>query len=70
MSQTLLPLCALLPGRSPWVMLPLLTLPMAVRLYRVVGDPGVQPSALNAALAGTARLTLLYSALLALGWLC
>ena len=65
----LLPLYALLPGRSPWVMLPLLTLPLALRLLRVVTQMTDGP-ALNQALAGTAQLTLLFSVLLALGWLC
>jgi 1,4-dihydroxy-2-naphthoate octaprenyltransferase len=58
----------LLLGCSGWVMLPLLTLPMAIRLIRTVNHCR-DGEALNTALAETARLTLLFSALLALGWL-
>jgi 1,4-dihydroxy-2-naphthoate octaprenyltransferase len=52
-------------GLQPWVLLPLLTLPLAFSLTRTVltilGPP------LNKALAGTARLAVLFAALLSLG---
>jgi 1,4-dihydroxy-2-naphthoate octaprenyltransferase len=51
--------------RSPWLLLPLLTLPMAAPLVRSVRRE--QGRALNKTLAGTARLSLVYSLLLALG---
>jgi 1,4-dihydroxy-2-naphthoate octaprenyltransferase len=50
---------------SPWVLLPLLSLPLAVRLVRrVATDSG---KALNASLVGTARLLLVHAVLFALG---
>ncbi len=55
-------------GRSLWVLLPLLTLPRALSLYRTVRDEVLGPP-LNAALAGTAQLGFLFSLLLAAGWL-
>ncbi len=55
----------LLRGASAWALLPLLTLPVAVRLARVVIT--TEGQALNRALAGTAQLLALYGALLALG---
>lgn len=66
-AYALLPCLLALGGRSAWVLLPLLTLPMALRLLRTVVARSDGP-ALNAALAGTAQLTLWYSLLLALGW--
>jgi len=55
----------LLGWSSPWVCLPLLTLPWALRLFRsVVNDRGV---ALNQTLAGTARLLSVFGVLLAIG---
>ena len=51
---------------SPWVLLPMATLPLAVRGIRVV-QTEVEGPALNEALAGTAKLTLLFSLALALG---
>jgi len=55
-------------GRSVWITLPLLTLPAAVRLARkLLGS--VEGPPLNAALAETARLALIFSLLLSAGWL-
>jgi 1,4-dihydroxy-2-naphthoate octaprenyltransferase len=50
---------------TPWALLPLLTLPLAYQLTRTVLT--VLGPALNKALAGTARLAVLFAALLALG---
>jgi 1,4-dihydroxy-2-naphthoate octaprenyltransferase len=55
----------LLRGASVWALLPLLTLPVAVRLARVV--IAIEGPALNRALAGTAQLLALYGVLFALG---
>ncbi len=67
-AYALLPLQWLLCGRSLWLLAPLLTLPMALSLTRTVCRQTDGP-ALNAALAGTAQLTLFFSLLLAAGWL-
>jgi 1,4-dihydroxy-2-naphthoate polyprenyltransferase len=58
--------CAFATGLFDWaVLLPLVTLPIALRLFRSVqNDRG---TALNATLAGTARLLLVFGALLGLG---
>ncbi|MGB0387220.1 MAG: 1,4-dihydroxy-2-naphthoate polyprenyltransferase [Ardenticatenaceae bacterium] len=53
-------------GTSPWVLLPLLTLPIAIRLTRIVNTRTDGPI-LNKALAGTAQLLLLYGILFAVG---
>jgi 1,4-dihydroxy-2-naphthoate octaprenyltransferase len=53
---------------SPWVALPLLTLPWALRLGCRVAAPCDGPT-LNQALADTARLTLAFSLLFSIGWL-
>ena len=53
--------------RSGFALLPLLSLPLAVRLIGVVRSEVAGPP-LNAALADTAKLTLVYSILLAIGW--
>ncbi len=53
-------------GMSPWVLIPMASLPRAVRIYGVISQTEEGP-ALNAALAGTAQLGFLYSLLLALG---
>ena len=53
--------------RSPWLLLPMLSLPLAVGLVRDVRTQ--EGRVLNATLGGTARLSLLYSLLLALGLL-
>ena len=55
----------LLRGASVWALLPLLSLPVAVRLARVVIT--TEGPALNRALAGTAQLLALYGVLFALG---
>ncbi len=56
-----------LDGRRPWVLLPGLTLPLAVRWARMVLDDKQYGPPLNQALAGTAQLSLLFSVLLAIG---
>ena len=53
-------------GMSPWVLLALLSLPLAVRLARTVFTTTSGP-AMNKALAGTAQLLAIFGALLALG---
>lgn len=55
-------------GQGAWVLLPVITLPLAIRLIRTV-QTEVGGAELNAALAGTAQLTLLFSLALAVGWL-
>ncbi len=55
-------------GLSAWLLLPLLSAPLAVGLVRVVSTRSDGPS-LNGALAGTGRLLAVFSALLALGTL-
>lgn len=54
-------------GQSPWVLLPWLSLPLAIPLLRAVFTS--TGKALNAILAGTARLSLVFSLLLALSFL-
>jgi 1,4-dihydroxy-2-naphthoate octaprenyltransferase len=53
---------------SPWVTLPLSTLPWALRLARRIAASSDGPG-LNQALADTARLTLAFSLLFSIGWL-
>lgn len=53
---------------NTWLLLPWLTLPLAVQLWRTITTAEDGPT-LNAALAGTARLSLLFSLLLAIGLL-
>ena len=67
LAYLLLPLGPLLGLTSGWVLLPLLTLPLAVSLARAVF--GEQGRPLNRALAGTGRLHLLFGVLLAVGLL-
>ncbi|MBC8159772.1 MAG: 1,4-dihydroxy-2-naphthoate polyprenyltransferase [Roseiflexaceae bacterium] len=63
----LLPGIWLVGGSSPWVLLPLLTLPVAGRLLRIVlRESG---PVLNQALKGTGQLELLFGVLLAVGLL-
>jgi 1,4-dihydroxy-2-naphthoate octaprenyltransferase len=62
----LAPILLLLGGAGPAMLLPLLSAPLALPLLRVVGAGG-DPRRLNAVLAGTARLSLVFAALLALG---
>ena len=52
-------------GASPWMLLPLLSAPIALRLSREI-DARIG-TALNATLAGTARLTIYFGGLLAAG---
>ncbi len=53
-------------GRTPWVLAPLLSVPLAVPLLRSVRGFG-EPRDLNLVLKGTARLSLVFSLLFALG---
>lgn len=53
-------------GVGPWVLLPWLTVPRAIFLWRVVGRSESGPE-LNAALAGTAQLGVMFSLLFAIG---
>jgi 1,4-dihydroxy-2-naphthoate octaprenyltransferase len=52
-------------GRAPWALLPLLTLPIAVRLVRTLATTEGRP--LNDCLTATAKLLLLYGVLFAIG---
>lgn len=54
-------------GESPWVLLPWLTLPLALPLVRAILTVAGKP--LNQTLAGSARLSLFFSLLLAVGLL-
>lgn len=62
-----LPVAHLTFGAPLAVFLPLLTLPLAIRLIRTIAKQSDGPS-LNEALAGTAKLELGFSVLLATGW--
>jgi 1,4-dihydroxy-2-naphthoate octaprenyltransferase len=53
-------------ARTPWVLAPLLSMPLAARLWRSVRDFH-EPRELNPVLKGTARLSLVFSLLFALG---
>ena len=64
----LLPVFWLGLDRSFFVLLPLLSLPRAIGLWRILSRE-VEGPPLNAALAGTAQLSLFFSILLAVGWL-
>jgi 1,4-dihydroxy-2-naphthoate octaprenyltransferase len=65
-AYALLPNFWLLGATSPWVLLPLATLPRALALGRTVAAPADGPR-LNAALTHTARLSLGFSLLFAMG---
>lgn len=65
-SYLLLPVLWLSGLTAVWVLLPILTLPMGWALSRDIRSETAGP-ALNRALAGTARLTLLFSILLSVG---
>ncbi|MBK8049259.1 MAG: 1,4-dihydroxy-2-naphthoate polyprenyltransferase [Anaerolineales bacterium] len=65
-SYLILPILWLAFGFTPAVLLPLLTVPVAVRLVRTLGEAADGPT-LNKTLAGTARLALIFCLLLALG---
>ncbi len=60
------PLAILLSGETPWVLLPWLSLPFAVRLFLQMRAAPIG-RIFNVFLAQTARMALLYSLLLALG---
>jgi 1,4-dihydroxy-2-naphthoate octaprenyltransferase len=62
----LVPLGLVIVGRAPWVLAPLLSLPMAWPLVRRVQGFD-EPRELNPVLKGTARLALLFGVLFALG---
>jgi 1,4-dihydroxy-2-naphthoate polyprenyltransferase len=66
LSYAALPLLWLLLEGMPWLLLPLLTLPLAYRLARTVTTRTDGPT-LNRALAGTAQLMLLHGVLLSVG---
>jgi 1,4-dihydroxy-2-naphthoate polyprenyltransferase len=59
-------LAALVDPLSPWVLLPLLSIPIAVRLARTVRSHADGPT-LNQALAGTGMLQLVFCLLLSVG---
>jgi 1,4-dihydroxy-2-naphthoate octaprenyltransferase len=62
-----IPIVLWLSGRSSiWVVLPILSLPLAISLTRLIWTSTGGP-ALNQALASTAKLALLYSLLLSIG---
>ena len=54
-------------ARGPLILLPLLALPLAPPLVRTLAARHEDGPAMNAALAGTARLALIYCVLLAVG---
>ncbi|MFQ5418336.1 MAG: 1,4-dihydroxy-2-naphthoate polyprenyltransferase [Myxococcota bacterium] len=58
----------LLDAASAWILLPLATVPRALRLVRVV-TVSADGSALNEALAATAQLSLMFALLFSAGWL-
>jgi len=60
------PLAVWLAGETPWVLLTWLSIPLALQLYRQVCSHPISRG-FNRLLAQTARLTLLFSLLLALG---
>jgi len=68
LSMAVPPLVWLAGGLSAWLLLPLLSAPLALGLVRVVSTRADGPS-LNRALAGTGRLLAVFSALLAVGTL-
>ncbi len=57
-----------LAGQSAWILLPLLTVPLAIRLTRTLWRANTGP-VFNTTLAGTAQLSFLFSLLLAVGLL-
>lgn len=62
----LVPVALAVVGRTPWVLVPLLAMPLAVPLLRSVRGFR-EPRELNLVLKGTARLSLVFSLLFALG---
>lgn len=67
MPFALLPAYIWLADRSPWVLLPSLTLPLALRLVSAVRG-GAVSAELNALLGESARLSLFFSVLFAIGY--
>ena len=67
-AYAIVPCFWLLGVASPWVALPMLTLPWALRLVRRIAVPCDGPT-LNQALADTAQLTLAFSLFFSIGWL-
>ncbi len=61
----LVPVAMVLHGASPWLLLPLATVPFAIRLARTVSRVEGRP--LNACLASTAKLLAVYGVLFSLG---
>ena len=68
LAYALLPIYVIVCERSLFALAPLLSLRLAISLLRTIRTREDGPS-LNTALAGTARLSLIYALLLALGWL-
>jgi 1,4-dihydroxy-2-naphthoate octaprenyltransferase len=64
----IIPIILAIGARSPWNLAPLLTLPLALRLFTTIRQASDGPT-LNKALAGTARLSLLFALCLAVGLL-
>lgn len=56
-----------LTGENPWMMLTMLTLPLAVRPLQTLRDT-TDPNALNPLLGATGRILVLWSILFAVGW--
>ena len=65
----LVPIGLAVVGRTPWVLVPLLAMPHAAHLRRLTRDFR-EPRELNPVLKGTARLSLVFSLLFALGLAC
>jgi 1,4-dihydroxy-2-naphthoate octaprenyltransferase len=64
----LVPVIQSVRGEQPlWLLLPLLSLPFAIQVLRIV-EHSTDGAALNAALAGTGRLLALYGVLYAAGF--
>lgn len=66
-AYAILPAIAWFADRSAWVLLPSITLPVAIRLVATVRG-GVEGAKLNPLLGETARLSLVFSVLLAVGY--
>jgi len=61
-----IPIALAVAGRSPWVLMPLISMPMAVTLL-VAARGFAEPRQLNPVLKGTARLSLVFGVLFAVG---
>ena len=68
LSYSVLPIIWMIGWASPWIFLPLLSLPWAVSLVRTVWKSDIDPR-LNIMLAKTATLSLVSSILLSIGFL-